>query len=105
MKSDIGIFQELQSNGKVARSWIRYAATLLILMAFAYMFIQLQEIHQAREELWWMVTRKLITAEQYNIMKLDLPSFDWKNFLGLILLAIGGKVAQKYGEAEPTQTP
>jgi hypothetical protein len=100
----IGFFEELQSNGSVARSWMRLLSAGLFILATAYMFVQLAREQILTTYLYKLVQDNVIQKETYLILKMDLPHVDWLTFSTLITLAVGGKLAQKFGESK-TEIP
>lgn len=105
MKAQVGVFQELQSNGQVAQSWMRIVCTGIILGAFGYLLNQLLLEHHQLDYLWKLLVDKTIDLHTYEIMKMDIAKVDWVVFNGTLGTGIAGKVVQKFGEAQPPTIP
>lgn len=98
MKSKYGFWQELQSDGSAANSFMRLLETFFFVILCGYMFISNQSYEAHFREYVLLLREKCITEQSFNMLLTQLTRIDWDIFSILVIATVVPKAIQKFAE-------
>jgi hypothetical protein len=101
-KADIGTFQELQPNGKIAESWTRKLSAVTFVFLWVYTAFSCYSYETHFNKYTDMVTSKAISEQSFNLSVSELKMINWDVFLILIVATVAPKIVQKFAEYKGT---
>jgi hypothetical protein len=91
----IGVNEELQPNGMIAKSWTRSRGTWLIIFAMAITAFQMVTGYFTFHDLLKLVADRVITPEQMKMMGAGIGGIDIALISLFLGTGMGGKLIQK----------
>lgn len=105
MKADIGTFQELQADGKIAESFTRKLSAATFVAWWVYFGFSYAAYESHFNKYCDLVKQKVITESSFNLVVSESKMVDWNIFLLLAVATVAPKVIQKFAELRTsTQT-
>lgn len=98
IKSKYGFWQESQTDGSAANSFMRLLETFFFVVLCGYMLISNQSYEAHFAQYVQLLKDKCITEQSFNALILQLTRIDWDIFSILIIATVVPKAIQKFAE-------
>jgi hypothetical protein len=100
MKSTHGFWQEVQTDGSSANSFMRLLETMFFVLLCGYMFVSNQSYESHFNQYVQLLKDKCITEQSFNMLITQLSRIDWDIFSILVIATVVPKAIQKFTEAK-----
>jgi len=95
-----GFFQEKQSDGSIADSWIRALSLLFFILLCAFLVFSYLSYKSNIVEFTKLLRDGSITEQSFNVLFTQIKMIDWDILLLLVTATVAPKVIQKFAEAK-----
>ena len=97
-KAVAGFWQEVQTDGSIANSFMRLLESFFFVLLCAYTFMSNQSYETHFNDYIQLLKDKCITEQSFNMLVHQLNRIDWNIFVILVVATVVPKAIQKFAE-------